>query len=88
MPAEELGRSEDQCCEATEPCADVPCANFKGHNINIEPKDHGYIIRVGCKTFCVEKAEKLIKLLGKYLNNPNGVEREFNASEQKLDALV
>lgn len=61
--------------------------NKKGYKISIESQDHGFLVSVGCKTFCIESPEKLCKALKKYLRNPNEVEAQFNSGEFNLDEL-
>ncbi len=39
-------------------------------NIIIRELDHGYIIEVGCKTFAIESAERLMTLLNMYIISP------------------
>ena len=41
--------------------------------INIIPLHYGYQISIGCQAFAIENEEKLIRLLGKYLKNPEEV---------------
>lgn len=38
--------------------------------IGIQEQDYGYSVTVGCKHFCIETNEKLIRLLSDYILNP------------------
>lgn len=53
--------------------------------ITIEEQDHGYIVRVGCKTFAVESKTKLITKLSIYLGSRKEVEAAYYAGSFKLD---
>lgn len=45
--------------------------------INIQPIDFGYIVRVGCQTVAVETKEKLISKLTEYINDPVAAEKDY-----------
>jgi ArsR family metal-binding transcriptional regulator len=52
-------------------------------SINIHPQSYGYLVKVGCQTFAIESASKLIKVLDKYLDDPGKTEKLW--LEGKLD---
>jgi hypothetical protein len=52
-------------------------------SINIHPQSYGYLVKVGCQTFAIESASKLIKVLDKYLDDPGKAEKLW--LEGKLD---
>jgi len=57
--------------------------------INIEQLDYGFILRVGCQTVAIEEKETLLRVLGKYIENPSRVESnwyKFNG-ENKLNNI-
>lgn len=47
------------------------------HTIEIESKNRGYLVRIGCQTFCFSTKEELIPLLTAYINNPNEIEKQW-----------
>jgi len=49
----------------------------KIYDVHISQLDHGYQVSVGCKTFAIESASKLIGLLTEYLHNPALTEQKF-----------
>lgn len=75
---------EEECCEPglAAPVDLIPRNIAK--DITIESLDHGYIVRVGCQRFASEDAEKMLKLIGTYLEDPNGVEQKWFKKEFKL----
>lgn len=68
------------CCRDEEPMpmmeSEYP-RRVKAKEINIQPMDHGYVIRVGCQSFVFETAEKMILNLDAYLADPDGVEKAW-----------
>lgn len=50
-------------------------------SITIVQKGYGYLVDVGCQTFCIEKKETLIAYLSTYLADPNGTEEKYNKGE-------
>jgi len=50
-------------------------------SINIEPLSSGYVVKVGCQTVAVETSEKLVKMLGIYLDNPSDFERKWYSKD-------
>lgn len=47
------------------------------HQIQIEPLDYGFIVKVGCQTLAVESSERLLKGLTKYYANPNKAQKDW-----------
>lgn len=45
--------------------------------ISIEKKMNGYVVNVGCQSLVFESKEKLLVELARYLNDPQGVEKEY-----------
>lgn len=74
------GRSYDQeCCESRpEPmmCGEYP-SRSKAREINIQPMNYGFVVRVGCQTFVFETAEKMMTNLNSYLADPEAIERAW-----------
>jgi len=62
---------ESECSEPmpTQPSRSVPFA------IQIESLNFGYIVRVGCQSFAIESADKLVTALAAYLAEPEKVQR-------------
>lgn len=50
-------------------------------SINIEPLSSGYVVKVGCQTVAVETSEKLVKMLGIYLENPSEFEKKWYSKD-------
>lgn len=59
--------------------------NRKSYDINISAADFGFIVKVGCKTFCIESPDKLCKYIKKYLKNPSEIEDQWTKGELSLD---
>lgn len=60
--------------------AKMPCTNEEYHekyDVQIQELDHGYMVRVGCKSFAIESKETLLNMITKYINNPAEVQKEF-----------
>lgn len=51
-----------------------PCIILK---IEIRQQDYGYVVTVGCSTFCIETKEKLISKLTEYLTYPALTEKRW-----------
>ena len=49
--------------------------NIRGVSIN--PLSSGYMVKVGCQSVAVETTDKLLDMLGKYLNDPQGFEKKW-----------
>lgn len=47
------------------------------YTIEIQQKSRGYVVNVGCQTFCFSTKEELIPLLTAYINNPNEIEKQW-----------
>lgn len=47
------------------------------HNINIRPLNYGFVVTVGCQEFAVEDHKKMLEIIGKYLENPNEMEKKW-----------
>jgi len=45
--------------------------------IRIQAVLNGFVVRVGCQTIVCESKGKLLRELGRYLENPEGVEAEY-----------
>ena len=76
----------DECCAAKSPyigdcCESRPepmMASYeraKAREINIQPMNYGYLVRVGCQSFVFETKEKMVTNLTSYLEDPENVER-------------
>lgn len=57
-----------------------------GRQINIEPINFGYIVKVGCQNFAIETKEKLTKFLAIYLADPTGTEEKWFKKELDLNS--
>ena len=58
----------------------MPCRNEEYHekyDVQIQELDHGYMVKVGCKSFAIESKETLLNMITKYINNPIEVQKEF-----------
>jgi len=45
--------------------------------ITIEGVNNGWVITVGCSTFVAVDKEKMLKEIGRYIDNPGDVEKEY-----------
>lgn len=50
-------------------------------NINIEPLNVGFIVRVNCQSIAVENKDDLVKYLNKYFENPIQTEKDYYSRE-------
>lgn len=62
---------------------DEPVGYNNLREINIQPLNSGYLVRVGCQSVAVETTEKLVLALGSYLTNPNDFERDWNKNPNR-----
>lgn len=46
-------------------------------NIQIDPLDRGFVVRVGCQTFAIEDKGVLIAKFIEYINNPIATEQKY-----------
>lgn len=80
--------NENQCCGGSSECINEETPNtpqsiasvtepvFR-YNINIEPLNRGFVVRVGCQSFAVSSKQELIKLFAAYIENPEKVETNW-----------
>lgn len=68
----------------TGPAAIAAPSPPKARQIVIEPKDHGFIVTVGCQTFAIEKVSTLIRNLEKYLERPAETEKKWVSGKLEL----
>ncbi len=47
------------------------------HNIKIKPASNGWIVTIGCQTFVAEDKVNMLKEIGRYIDNPAEVEKEY-----------
>ena len=47
------------------------------HNIKIEPAINGWIVNIGCSTFVAEDKDTMLKEIGRYIDSPREVEKEY-----------
>ena len=79
-------------CDAKEPCitqgytgndGPIGCAGTqvaspgKIQPIVIKQLSYGYMVNVGCKSFAIEQADKLIEYLTEYINRPDETEKNW-----------
>lgn len=70
------------CTDAPRPCNPVPPNRAK--EVLIRQADHGFIVVIGCQTFAVESADRMLSAIGKYLKNPADVEQKWLNKEFEL----
>lgn len=85
---------DQDCCAAKPYYGGEPCCSgnpepaFKekqiAREVNIQPLNHGYLVRVGCQTFAFESLEKMMSQLNGYLKKPEHVERLWRSGELEL----
>lgn len=49
----------------------------KMHDVTISEADNGWIVKVGCMTLVFNSKKKLLKELGKYLEDPGKMQRKY-----------
>lgn len=49
----------------------------KIRSINIEELNRGFIVRVGCHSFAISKAEEAANLVSDYIKDPSGTEEKW-----------
>jgi len=59
--------------------ASVPKPKIK--DVVIKQMDHGFLVKIGCQTLCIESPKTLLKALKKYLKDPDGVEQQHNQGD-------
>jgi hypothetical protein len=55
--------------------------------ISIDKKNYGYLVQIGCQTFCFEKTKSLLKKLKLYIENPFKVERLYLSGTKDFNQL-
>lgn len=68
-----------QECDRPRPIQDLPMpiSPNKAREINIQPMDFGFIVRIGCQSFAIESIDKLISNLNEYLKDPQKIEKAW-----------
>ena len=67
-----------ECCVSEQPMMDNGYTlKVKAREINIQPMNYGFVVRVGCQTFVFETTEKMIRNLDAYLADPENVEKAW-----------
>ena len=58
--------------------------------VSINPLSSGYMVKVGCQSVAVETTETLLKMLDKYLNDPDGFERKWYSKDvrNRLENII
>ena len=54
-----------------------PTTPVTRYNINIEPLNRGFVVRVGCQSLAILSKKELVKLFNAYMENPEKVEKEW-----------
>ncbi len=52
---------------------DAPPGLNLPYKVQIDKKNHGYTVKVGCQVFCVEKKKRMNRLLKAYYKKPHKV---------------
>lgn len=58
-----------------------PMPQSPGYSIHIEPLNFGYMVRVGCQSFAIETADKLVTAMAAYLADPAKVQKQWFAGK-------
>ena len=69
-------QSNREVCMPEQPCNPIGIGNDT-RNVNISKVLNGYTVVVGCKIVVFEKQEVMLKEIGRYLDNPQQVEKEY-----------
>jgi hypothetical protein len=72
-------RGEERLEERPEPQQD--CVGSKIREISIKALNFGFIVKVGCHSFAIETPDKLVTVLGEYLNKPTETEKKWFSGE-------
>jgi hypothetical protein len=72
-------RPEEPCCEK------APELPYKGYEVRVTTLDFGYLVNVGCKTFCFESTKKMVKYLEMYWKDPKGTETLWYSGKLMLE---
>lgn len=56
---------------------DAPDSPTTIREIKIEQLNYGYIVKVGCSSFAIETAERLIEKLSEYIKEPQATESKW-----------
>jgi len=68
----------DQCVgNSCEPVAPYPSPGVEMRGFSVEPLNHGFVVRVGCQQFAIEKKEDLVSKLTEYITNPAATEKKW-----------
>lgn len=70
----------DDECRSEQPMMGGEVAYFnrsKAREINIQPMNYGFLVRVGCQSFVFETAEKMMANLTAYLADPDVMEKAW-----------
>jgi len=54
---------------------------IKMKDVIIKEMDHGYLVKIGCQTLCIESPKTLLKALKKYMKDPDAVENQHMSGE-------
>lgn len=76
-------KKQNQMATTTGYCATYPDTQNphpgRMYQTSIIQHDNGYIVHIGCKQFCFEKKNRMLDMLVKYINDPEGMERAYNS---------
>jgi hypothetical protein len=71
-----LGGQSGQIGLRTQPYPENPIANPK-YPITINSVLNGFVVNVGCQTVVFESKDKMFSEIGRYLDNPEAVIKEY-----------
>ena len=89
-PAGETAEDTDIAIEAAEPAAEpegygdvigTPSNFGSTRDVKITPLSSGFLVKVGCQSVAVETNERLVDMLGKYVNDPQGFESKWYSKD-------
>lgn len=76
----------EPCCGNGRPMDDMEIAvPQKSYEVRVNQMDYGYLVNVGCKSFCIESNKKLIKFLEMYWKDPKGIEKLWYSGKLGLE---
>ena len=58
-----------------------PKASSQIRDFSVKALNYGYIVNVGCHSFAIETADRLIEKLSEYINNPSDTETKWFKGE-------
>jgi len=56
-------------------------SKFQPRHITIDSLNHGYMLSIGCQRFSIEDKNRMLRIIGAYLDNPLQCEKDYERGE-------